>query len=243
MTTAAIAFRGKVSRGEYHRYPLTLEERGQGLSVRDVCPTPPVTCEICGAGCWHYWQFILADGREIVVGDECARVATGGEPPSRYLAERRRERETAEAQERGRLEAHKLRNWWRAPEQRELRRMILSGLREERRQGVSDFYRRAYAAARGGRLTPKWRIWIERCGDGQQAADRAAEAGRHLRALNWCRLGRYDRDIVRDMHDRQFPVNGGIWCPPMSEKQVALLRRLAKRYAKQISNLEPWQRY
>lgn len=239
----ATAFQGKICRGEHHRFPMSLEDREAGLTVYDVCPEPPQTCEICGNGIWHYWIFFDAAGSPLVVGEECARIATGGEPPARYLDQRDQVRRDQEREERRRAQAAEYTNWWKAPAQRDLRRLILAGLREERRHGASDFYARTYGAATTGKLSEKWRAWVERHGDGRRAANRAAEAHRILRALGWIRPGRFDRDIIRDMRDRQFPMDGGIWCPPMSDKQIALLRKLETKYRGQIAKLEAWQRY
>ena len=65
-----------------------------------------------------------------------------------------------------------------------------------------------------------------------------------LKSLRWVRAGRFDVDVIRDFGERQFPMDDyRVFNPPVSEKQLGLLKRLVHKYRKQIERLEPWQRY
>ena len=245
MSWKAENWRGKISAGRLVRCKLAPEERERGLRVEDVFPEGITHCAICGNTLWHYWEFRNAGKDTLDVGQECARIVTGGKPPSSFIRDIE-ERRQAEAYERQAvLEAARQRDWWRAPEQRQLRRLLVVGAREEWKEGEGqDFYRRARKAARQGRLHDKWQAWVERYGqDPCSVVRRTAQAMRELRALRWCRTGRAG-EIVHDLTERLWPVHDfdAICGAPLSEKQAAMVARWRHRFRAQISKLEPWQR-
>jgi len=223
---------------------MSLDDREAGLTVYDVYPEPITYCQVCGNPVWHYWEFARADGVTLNVGQECARVVCGGSPAKYLRDEEERQRyEDTVRQEAARAAGH--RAWWRAPEQRDLRRVVLLGARQERSEHVGqEFYARARKAARSGCLSEKFRAWVERQGaDACAVVRRTAEAMRQLYALGWCRTGR-DRDFIRDLTARVMPTYSDreIRGAPLSERQTECIAKMHHRYRVQISKLEAWQR-
>ncbi len=240
MTWSAEQWRGKVTRCELRRAPVPMELREQGLTARDIYPEPRAHCAICGAGLLHYWEMRDAAGQTLIVGDECATIATGGPTPAQVNAEHRRRRVDEAWRHQQAAEAAERRNWWRAAEQRRLRELLVLGAREERvLGGATTYFVVARQAARAGRLSPAWRAAIERLDDGRAAASRAWSAMMLAMGLMWVHPGRYDRDIIADMVGRITNDDGPFTGVPVSQKQLDMLRRLAHRYRRQWAERVP----
>jgi hypothetical protein len=231
-------WRGKINALKFVPCVIPIDAREAGETPTSYYPDPITSCRICGAPLWHYWICQGGDGVERHVGTECVRVLIG-QTPAAFLHDEAERRAAREELERYEAERATLLSWWKAPEQAALRRMIVTGWREEKRQRQgADFYRRAYRAATMGRLSEKFRAWVERASgtDAVAAARRTGEAMRQIRDLSWVRASRYDAPVIGDFHSRLCPVNDEhVWGAPVSEAQAALVAKFHHRYRKQIA--------
>jgi hypothetical protein len=60
--------------------PLTSTHKKRRQSVRDDHPAEQYYCDLCRKAVWDYWKCLGTDGRNYVVGPECAKVLQGREP-------------------------------------------------------------------------------------------------------------------------------------------------------------------
>lgn len=213
-------------------------------NVFELCPEGVTDCAVCGARLWHYWRFEDANGEELHVGQECARIVTGGQPPS-VMARDVATRNRLEAEERSAIECMMEQTaWWRGAKQHVLRRWLIAGVCAERKNKGGDWFRRAYWTARRGALSPSFRKYVERwlMEPGDIVARRAAIALRQIDALQYVRGGMYDRDVIADMCNRLRPRNPD-WAEggPITAKQAALIDKLCYRYRNQINKTATWR--
>lgn len=233
-------WRGLVNAVRLERARIPLEAREAGVTdVREFYGDPRTWCAACGTPLWHYWVFARADGASCEIGQECAAVILG-QSPCAFLKDEEERREVEGIFAREEADRAARASWWRAPEQRALRTMVVLGARLERTTRTrSEFYSRARRSALAGALSPKFREWVERASkDGVRAVvERTAQGLDQLWALyTGVRASKFDAPVIHDLADREFPVRDDrrVWGAPLSAAQAALVEKLHKRYSKQL---------
>lgn len=233
----ALDWRGKVNVVKFVPAPIPEDLRKEGENVYTFFSEPLTYCGICGSGIYHHWVFERHDGATMAVGSDCAEVVLGMTPAA-YVKDATERRAAEDAIAREAAAQAEARAWLKGDEQHGLRLALVLGARRERQsRTLSNFYSRAYASAKRGAMTPKFREWVERSSrDGVRAVvDRTAAALWKLDALQWAKLSMYDAPIIGDMVAREFPPEDRkIMGAPLSANQCALIDRLAHRYRKQI---------
>lgn len=130
MAWKALDWRGKVNLLRWNKCKVPLEEKALGTTVFDMYPEGRTHCAACGNILWHYWEAENGAGQVYDIGHACAQIILGVPPAQWFKQERERRAYEAEL-ERARADRVERSNWWKAPAQAELRRLLVAGARQD----------------------------------------------------------------------------------------------------------------